>query len=195
MQETLSQLLKDIRACRHCADDLPYGPRPVVQAHHSARLRIVGQAPGRKVHETGIPWDDRSGERLRRWLGLTPQQFYDSRKVALVPMGFCYPGKAKSGDNPPRPECASLWHEVLDAHLPSIGLTLLIGHYAQAHYLSDRRKATLRDTVKSWKEYLPLRYLPLPHPSPRNQPWLLANSWFEEELVPVVQDAVRELLL
>lgn len=193
MQETLTQLLTDIRACRHCADKLPCGPRPVVQAHQSARLRIVGQAPGRKVHETGIPWDDRSGERLRGWLGLTPLQFYNPRKVALVPMGFCYPGKAKSGDNPPRPECASLWHEVLETHLPNIRLTLLIGQYAQGHYLSDRRKVSLGDTVRSWKEYLPLGYLPLPHPSPRNQIWLARNSWFEEEVVPVVREAVLEL--
>lgn len=193
MQETLTQLLEDIRACRHCADQLPCGPRPVVQAHHAARLRIVGQAPGRKVHETGIPWDDRSGERLRSWLGLTPLQFYNSRKVALVPMGFCYPGKGKSGDNPPRPECALLWHEILDNHLLNIRLTLLIGHYAQGHYLRDIRKVTLGETVKSWKEYLPLGYLPLPHPSPRNQIWLAKNSWFEEELVPVIRDAVRAL--
>ncbi|HEY4259219.1 MAG TPA: uracil-DNA glycosylase family protein [Schlesneria sp.] len=195
MQETLTQLLTDIRACRHCADHLPCGPRPIVQAHQSARLRIVGQAPGRRVHETGIPWDDRSGHRLRGWLDLTAVQFYDPRKVALVPMGFCYPGKAKSGDNPPRPECASLWHQVLDTHLTNIRLTLLIGQYAQAHYLSECRKATLRDTVKSWKEYLPLGYLPLPHPSPRNQIWLAKNPWFEEELVPAVQDVIRTLRL
>jgi uracil-DNA glycosylase len=195
MPETLTQLLKEIRACRHCVAHLPWGPRPVVQAHRSARLRIVGQAPGRKVHETGIPWDDASGDRLRRWLGLTSVDFYNPRKVALVPMGFCYPGKSKSGDNPPRPECAELWHQRLDARLTNISLTLLIGSYAHAYYLGDRRKATLGDTVKSWKEYLPQGYLPLPHPSPRNQPWLAKNTWFEEELIPDIQLAIRELNL
>ena len=123
MRKTLPQLLKNIRACTHCADALPCSPRPVVQAHRSARLRIVGQAPGRKVHETGIPWNDPSGDRLRTWLDLTPGQFYDSRKVAIIPLGFCYPGKAASGDNPPRPECAPRWHEQLNAHLPDIALT------------------------------------------------------------------------
>jgi uracil-DNA glycosylase len=155
-----------------------------LQAHRSARLRIVGQAPGRTVHETGIPWNDPSGDRLRNWLGLTPEQFYDPRKVAILPMGFCYPGKAVSGDNPPRPECAPRWHEKLNADLPNIALTLLIGLYAQASYLGSRRKAKLGETVRAWSEYLPLGYLPLAHPSPRNQPWLAKNPWFEEELVP-----------
>jgi uracil-DNA glycosylase len=142
----------------------------VVQAGAGARLRIVGQAPGRKVHESGIPWDDASGARLRDWLGLTPEQFYDPEKVAIMPIGFCYPGKAASGDNPPRSECAPRWHDRLGAALPGIGLTLLIGSYAQARYLGARRKATLSDTVQAWREYLPLGHLPLPHPSPRNQP-------------------------
>ena len=146
----LPQLLNDIRTCTHCVHDLPYVPRPVLQAHSSACLRIIGQAPGIKVHETGIPWSDKSGERLRQWLGLTPEQFYDAQKVAIIPMGFCYPGKAKSGDRPPRPECAPRWHMQLNAYLPDIRLTLLIGQYAQAHYLGDLRKATLTDTVKAW---------------------------------------------
>lgn len=193
--KTLPQLLRDIRACNHCADALPCGPRPVVQAHNSARLCIVGQAPGRKVHETGIPWNDPSGDRLRSWLGLSPGQFYDSRKVAIIPMGFCYPGKAASGDNPPRPECAPRWHEQLDAHLPHIALTLLIGHHAQSYYLGGRRKATLGDTVKAWKEYLPLGYLPLAHPSPRNQPWLVKNRWFERELVMDLRRVIQALKL
>ena len=195
MHKTLPQLLSNIRACNHCADALPCGPHPVVQAHGSARLRIVGQAPGRKVHETGIPWNDPSGDRLRSWLGLTPGQFYDSHKVAIIPMGFCYPGKAASGDNPPRPECAPRWHEQLNAHLPDIALTLLIGHHAQAYYLGDHRKVTLGDTVKAWKEYLPRGYLPLAHPSPRNQPWLVKNPWFEEELVPDLRNVIRALKL
>jgi uracil-DNA glycosylase len=155
MRKTLPQLLKDIRACTHCAIALPCGARPIVQAHRSARLRIVGQAPGRKVHKTGIPWNDPSGDRLRTWLGLTPGQFYDSRKVAIIPIGFCYPGKAASGDNPPRPECAPRWQEKLSAHLCSINLTLLIGHHAQAYYLAEHRKGTLSDTVKAWKSTPP----------------------------------------
>lgn len=195
MRNALPKLLKNIRACTHCAHALPCNPRPIVQALGSARLRIVGQAPGRKVHETGIPWNDPSGDRLRTWLGLTPVQFYDSRKVAITPMGFCYPGKAVSGDNPPRPECAPRWHPQLDALLPDIALTLLIGHHAQAYYLGDRRKATLGDTVKAWKEYLPLGYLPLAHPSPRNQPWLAKNPWFEVELVLDLQNVIRALKL
>jgi uracil-DNA glycosylase len=195
MRKTLPQLLKNIHACTHCADGLPCGPRPVLQAHTSARLRIVGQAPGRKVHETGIPWNDPSGDRLRNWLGLTPEQFYDPRKVAIIPMGFCYPGKAASGDKPPRPECAPRWHEKLNAYLPDIALTLLLGQYAQAYYLGDRRNATLGDTVKAWKEYLPLGYLPLAHPSPRNQPWLVRNPWFEEELVRELQNVIQALKL
>ncbi|HWA13158.1 MAG TPA: uracil-DNA glycosylase family protein [Burkholderiales bacterium] len=193
MRDPLARLLQDIRACRHCAGDLPCGPRPVLQAARPARLRIIGQAPGRKVHETGIPWDDASGERLRNWLGLAPAQFYDPEKVAIIPMGFCYPGKAGSGDNPPRPECAPRWHEKLDAQLPGIRLTALVGQYAQARYLAGRRKATLSDTVRAWKTYLPSGWLPLPHPSPRNQPWLAMNPWFEAELVPRVQAVVRSL--
>ncbi|HTI84984.1 MAG TPA: uracil-DNA glycosylase family protein [Alphaproteobacteria bacterium] len=195
MQNTLPQLLKNILACTHCSRSLPCGPRPVLQAHASARLRIVGQAPGRKVHETGIPWNDASGDRLRNWLGLTRDQFYDPRKVAIIPMGFCYPGKADSGDNPPRPECAPRWHERLNARLPNVALTLLIGRYAQDYYLGARRKATLGETVQGWREYLPLGYLPLAHPSPRNQPWLAKNPWFEEELVGELRAVIQALKL
>ena len=195
MRKTLPHLLRNIRACTHCADALPCGSRPVLQAHTSAWLCIDGQAPGRKVHETGIPWNDPSGDRLRNWLGLTPEQFYDPRKIAIIPMGFCYPGNAASGDNPPRPECAPRWHEKPNAYLPEITLTLLLGQYAQAYYLGDRRKATLGDTVKAWKEYLPLGYLPLAHPSPRNQPWLVKNPWFEEEVVRELQSVIQALKL
>ena len=150
MEPTLPQLLGSIRACTYCADTLPCRPHPVLQAHGSARLRIIGQAPGRKVHDTGIPWDDPSGDRLRDWLGLTPEQFYDPREVAIIPIAFCYPGKAASGDKPPRPECAPRWHRQLNNHLSEIALTLLIGQYAQAYYLGRGRKATLRDTVLAW---------------------------------------------
>jgi len=195
MPDTLPQLLRNIRACTHCSHTLPCGPRPVLQVHAAARLRIVGQAPGRKVHDTGIPWNDSSGDRLRNWLGLTREQFYDPRKVAIIPMGFCYPGKADSGDNPPRPECAPRWHEKLNAHLPNVALTLLIGRYAHDHYLGSRRKATLGETVKAWKEYLPQGYLPLAHPSPRNQPWLAKNPWFEEELVGELRAVIQALKL
>lgn len=195
MRDTLGPLLEEIRACRHCAAALPCGPRPVLQVHRSARLRIVGQAPGRKVHESGIPWNDVSGDRLRDWLDLTPERFYDAKRVAIVPMGFCYPGKAASGDSPPRPECAPRWHGRLDAHLPDIALTLLIGQYAQAYYLGPRRKATLGRTVRAWKEYLPLGYLPLAHPSPRNQPWLAQNPWFEKSLVVELRRLVQAMEL
>ncbi len=195
MLKTLPQLLRDIRACTHCAGALPCGARPVLQAHRAARLRIVGQAPGRKVHDSGIPWSDRSGDRLRGWLGLTADQFYDPRKVAIIPMGFCYPGRADSGDHPPRPECAPRWHGQLDACLPDITLTLVIGQFAQAYYLGNRRKNTLGETVKAWKDYLPLGYLPLVHPSPRNQPWLVKNRWFEEDLVRDLQNVIRGLKL
>ena len=193
MADPLERLLEDIRACRWCTDALPHGPRPVVQAGRTARLRIVGQAPGRKVHQSGIPWDDPSGDRLRDWLGLPPALFYDPAKVAIMPMGFCYPGRSGSGDNPPRPECAPRWHAKLRDQLPAIGLTVLVGRYAQAHYLAGACKATLGDTVRAWREYLPSGWLPLPHPSPRNRPWLAGNPWFEAELVPQVRAAVQGL--
>lgn len=193
MQDSLAQLLDHIRACRHCAADLPCGPRPVVQAAPTARLRIVGQAPGRKVHETGIPWNDASGDRLRAWLGLSTARFHDPAKVAIMPIAFCYPGRARSGDNPPRPECAPRWHDALNARLPAIGLTLLVGQWAQARYLGPRRKATLGETVRAWRDYLPLGLVPLPHPSPRNQPWLAKNPWFEAELVPAIRETVQRL--
>ena len=189
----LDTLLEDIRACAHCAKELPHAPRPVLQAHKAARLRIIGQAPGRKVHESGVPWSDKSGERLRRWLGMTEEVFYDPKKVALIGMGLCYPGKAKSGDEPPRPECAPRWHAKLNAGLPEIRLTLLVGRYAQAHYLGPRQKRTLGETVQAWAKYLPLGYLPLVHPSPRNQTWLKRNPWFETEFVPELQRQIQAL--
>lgn len=195
MRTPLPQLLRDIRACNICAAHLPSGPRPIVQAHGAARLCIVGQAPGRKVHETGIPWNDASGATLRDWLDLTPSQFYDARKVAIVPIGFCYPGRGPSGDLPPRRECAPRWHAALHEHMPQLALTLLIGSYAQAFYLRERRKATLGDTVEAWREYLPLGYLPLPHPSPRNRPWRIRNPWFEAQLIPQLRQVIRALAL
>ncbi len=193
VQEPLEQLLADIRACQSCARHFPHGARPVVQMGGRARLQIVGQAPGRKVHASGTPWDDASGQKLRRWLGLTDEEFYDASKVAITPMGFCYPGKASSGDKPPRPECALLWHGKLAEVMPNIGLTLLVGRYAQVHYLGSRGLSTLSETVQAWRNYLPNGYLPLPHPSPRNQPWFVRNPWFDAELVPELRAAVRAL--
>jgi uracil-DNA glycosylase len=190
---TFSRLMHDIRACTYCLKHLPCGPRPVVQAHPEARLLIVGQAPGRLVHETGIAWNDKSGDRLRQWLGIDKTFFYDARKVALVPMGFCYPGKGPSGDLPPRPECAPLWHAKLLAQMPDIRLTLLVGQYAQAYYLKERRKKTLTDTVRAWRDYMPAGFLPLVHPSPRNQIWLRRNAWFEKEIIPELQRIVASL--
>jgi uracil-DNA glycosylase len=189
----LDALLREIRACRMCEAHLPLGPKPVLRASAGARLLVVGQAPGARVHASGIPWDDASGKRLREWLGVEADTFYDATRVAIVPMGFCYPGKAGSGDAPPRPECRTTWHPRLLPLLPGIDLTLLIGQYAQAHFLGAARKASLTDTVRAWREYLPA-YVPLPHPSPRNVAWFKANSWFEEEVLPELRERVRTLL-
>jgi uracil-DNA glycosylase len=186
-------ILEEIGACRLCAAHLPHGPRPVVRASASARLLIVGQAPGRRVHETGIPWNDPSGDQLRAWLQLTPQQFYDERRIAIVPTGFCYPGKGRSGDLPPRPECAPHWHPRLSQAMPDIRLTLLIGAYAQAYYLQQQCKSTLTETVANYAMYSP-RYFPLPHPSPRNRLWLRRNPWFANEVLPLLREQVAAAL-
>ena len=193
MWNELESLLKEISNCKHCVTFLPLGPNPVVIAQASAKILIIGQAPGTKVHESGIPWDDASGKRLRSWMDIDDDVFYDASKIAIVPMGFCYPGKGKSGDLPPRKECAPLWHQHLIDHLPNLKLTMLVGQYAQRYYLKDKRKRTLTDTVKAFKEYLPT-YFPLVHPSPRNQIWLKKNSWFEKELLPELQQQVRIIL-
>ncbi len=190
----LSALLAEIRACRLCEAELPLGPRPVLRARPGARLLIVGQAPGTKVHESGIPWNDKSGERLRDWLQTEPEIFYDEARIAIVPMGFCYPGREdRGGDKPPRPECAPAWHPRLQAALPKVELTLLVGLYAQARYLGEERKANLTETVRAWRDYLPA-YLPLPHPSWRNTAWLKRNPWFETELLPELRTRVRALI-
>jgi uracil-DNA glycosylase len=188
----MKTLLTEIRACTVCAEHLPEGPRPIVQAAPDARIVIIGQAPGRRVHESGIPWDDPSGDRLREWLGLSPEQFYDPGVVAIVPMGFCYPGSTASGDEPPRRECAPLWHERLLGSLPSERLDIIIGTYAQARYIPDRAKA-LTATVENWARYLPDRVV-LPHPSPRNRHWLTKNPWFETDTLPAVRSRVRDVL-
>lgn len=188
-----AELLKEIRACRVCAGHLPLGPRPVLRADPAARLLIVGQAPGTKVHETGIPWNDASGRRLRDWLGLSEQAFYDETQVAIVPMGLCYPGRDKNGgDNPPRPECAPLWHPRVLPHLAQIRFTLLIGSYAQKRFLGAVTGG-VRGTVERWRDYLPA-YLPLPHPSWRTLSWEKKNPWFTEELLPEARRRIAELL-
>lgn len=193
MRTELTALLSEIRACKLCESQLPLGANPVLRAATSARLLVVGQAPGTRVHHSGIPWNDASGIRLRHWLGLERERFYDERRIAIVPMGFCYPGSGKSGDLPPRPECSKTWHPTLIPLLPNVRLTLLIGHYAQAFFLGEQRGHTLTDTVRDWSRYLP-RYLPLPHPSPRNQLWLRSNPWFEADLVPELRLRVAEAL-
>lgn len=191
--DPLTRLLAEIRACRACEGLLPLGPRPVLRAAASSRVLLVGQAPGTRVHATGIPWNDPSGDRLRAWLGIDRNLFYDETKLAIVPMGLCYPGRGKSGDAPPRPECGRLWFPSLLKLLPNIRLKLLIGQYAQAYYLGRRRKPTLTETVRDFREYLP-EYFPLVHPSPRNELWLARNPWFEAEVVPVLRQEFRRAL-
>lgn len=190
----LSRLLREVRGCTRCAADLPLGPRPVVRMAPAARLLIIGQAPGTKVHDSGIPWNDRSGDVLRGWLELDRAAFYDENRIAIMPMGFCYPGRdARGGDAPPRPECAPLWHDRLLARLPRIRLTLLVGQYAQARYLGARRRATLTETVRAWRD-CPDDILPLPHPSWRNTAWQKKQPWFAAELLPELRRRVRECL-
>ena len=190
----MQQLLHQIRQCVVCKTFLPGLPRPVLQAGTKAKIIIIGQAPGKKVDETGIPWDDASGNELRRWLGVAKEQFYNDTLVALVPMGFCYPGKGPSGDLPPRPECAPLWHQQILQNMQQVKLILLIGHYAQKHYLGENFKPTLTENVKSFKAFLPT-YLPLVHPSPRNRIWQKKNPWFETEVVPALQAIVKAAIV
>ena len=185
----LDLLLRDIRACRLCEAQLPLGPRPVLRASETARLLVVGQAPGTLVHGSGIPWSDASGMRLREWLRMDRDHFYNESRVAIVPMGFCYPGRGAAGDLPPRPECSATWHPKLLPMLGDIRLTLLIGQYAQAYFLGESRKKTLTDTVAAWREYAP-RFFPLPHPSPRNVGWFKHNPWFDAEVIPALRETV-----
>lgn len=187
------RLLADVRACTLCASHLPLGPRPVLQVHPAARILIAGQAPGSKVHASGMPFDDASGERLRAWMGIDKDTFYDAKRIAILPMGFCFPGTGTSGDLPPRPECAATWRNQLLACMPHIELTLIIGQYAQAWHLPDAGKASLTDTVLDWRSHWPA-VLPLPHPSPRNNIWLKRNPWFGQEVVPKLQGRIAVLL-
>jgi uracil-DNA glycosylase len=190
---SLSRLLHQVRACTACVD-LPLGPRPVLQIARSARLLIVGQAPGRKVHETGVPWNDASGERLRQWAGIDRSAFYDEGCVAIVPIGLCYPGRDPAGgDKPPRRECAPLWHARLLEHLRDVRLTLLVGSHAQRFYLRSAGKGTMTDTVRSFRQYAP-QFMPLPHPSWRSTMWMRQNPWFEAGVLPELQRTVRTVL-
>ena len=188
----LIQLIESVRRCRLCEASLPLGPRPVLQINPCARILIAGQAPGRRVHETGVPFDDPSGDRLRDWMGICREVFYDATQIAILPMGFCYPGAGKAGDLPPRPECAKAWREQLLHGLEDVRLTLVIGQYAQQWHLPSLRR-NLTETVRTWQDG-GRGIIPLPHPSPRNNIWIKKNSWFVESLLPVLRQSVRDAI-
>ena len=185
-------LMSDVKKCTICEKYLPHGVRPVLQISPQAKILIVGQAPGRKVHESGVPFDDASGNRLREWMGINSQVFYDDSQVAILPMGFCYPGTGKSGDLPPRPECELAWRKPLLDQLNNLKLTLVLGVYAQDYHF-NKPKRTVTELVKSWKDFWP-EIVPLPHPSPRNNIWLRKNEWFENEILPSLQKKISEIL-
>ncbi|MDN3688716.1 uracil-DNA glycosylase family protein [Cyclobacterium jeungdonense] len=189
----MKELLETIKGCTLCEAHLPLGPNPVLAASRSSSVLVIGQAPGTKVHATGIPWNDASGKELRRWLGVSPELFYDPAIFGIVPMGFCYPGRGKGGDLPPRPECAPTWHPALLEKMPGIKLKLLIGQYAQRYYLGKERKKNLTETVRDFRDYLP-EFFPLVHPSPRNKLWQKRNPWFEEEVVPALRNQMESIL-
>ncbi len=189
----MKSLINEIEKCKICEPQLLLGARPVLAAHPKSKIAIIGQAPGTKVHNSGIPWDDESGENLRRWMSIDNETFYDPEQIAIIPMGFCYPGKGKSGDLPPRKECAPLWHELLFEQLKELELVLLIGKYAQDYYLKEQAQKTLTETVKNFKTYLPNHFV-LPHPSPRNNIWQAKNEWFGKEVLPELQAKVKAIL-
>ena len=189
----LSKLSEEAKTCTRCSKHLPHEPRPVFLVGAKARLLIVGQAPGRRVHETGIPWNDPSGDNLRDWLEMDRGAFYDTSRIAIVPAGLCYPGTVNGSDLPPRPECAPAWQPRFRAALPRLELTLLVGHYAQAYYLGENLKETLTETVRGYREYLP-EFFPLPHPSPRNRLWMKRNPWFAERVIPALRRRVNALV-
>lgn len=189
----MQNLLSEIQKCTLCEPYLQLGANPVVKGHKNSKIAIIGQAPGTKVHASGIPWDDASGRQLRKWLHVSDEDFYNVEKFAIVPMGFCYPGKGTSGDLPPRKECAPLWHEQLFHKMPNIEMILLIGMYAQNYYLKETAKRTLTETVDNFPAYLP-KYFVLPHPSPRNRFWLTKNPWFEKTVLPTLKKKVAEVL-
>ena len=186
-------IVSDVKKCTLCEKDLPLGARPVIQVSQKAKILIAGQAPGIRVHESGIPFNDPSGDRLREWMGVDKDTFYDKSKIAILPMGFCYPGTGKSGDLPPRPECAEKWRDTLLESMPKIELTLVIGAYAQQWHMKIVKKKTLTDTVKAWQSYWPV-LLPLPHPSPRNNIWLKKNPWFGEQIISELQRRIDILI-
>ena len=188
----LKSLLGEVSRCQLCAENLPLGPNPVLQCSASAKILIAGQAPGKKVHSTGVPFDDPSGNRLRDWLGISREVFYDASAIAILPMGFCYPGTGASGDLPPRPECAARWRELLLAQMPHIQLTLVLGQYAQRYHF-DAKSSSLTELVQGWKDYWPDK-VPLPHPSPRNNRWLKQNPWFQIELLPELKTRINQIL-
>lgn len=191
--DPLDGILGEIRRCTVCAPHLAHGPRPIVQAGHQARIVIIGQAPGSKVHASGVPWRDPSGDRLREWTGLAEATFYDPAQVALVPMGFCYPGAAKGADLPPRPECAPLWHDRLLERLPGIRLRILVGSHAQAAYLRDAGRLAMTEAVRGFAAFGPARF-PLPHPSWRSTGWMRRNPWFEADILPALRERVSAAL-
>ena len=193
MATPLDALLARVRACTLCAEHLPLGPRPLLQAHAGARILLAGQAPGRKAHASGLPFDDASGDRLRAWLGLDRPRFYDATRIAIVPMGLCYPGTGASGDLPPRPECAPAWRAALLAHLPHIELTLLLGRHAIGYHLPEARGRVLADVLQGWLRE-PTPVVPLPHPSPRNMAWMKHHPWFEAEVLPALRAQVTRLM-
>lgn len=189
----MDNLIANIRQCKVCEPYLELGANPIISASKKSKIVIIGQAPGRIVHQTGIPWNDKSGDSLRNWLGVDKDTFYNEDIFALIPMGFCFPGKGNSGDLPPRKECAPLWHQPLLNYMREIRLILLIGQYAQHYYLRERCKNTLTDTVRSYQEYLP-QYLPLPHPSPRNNIWMAKNKWFQAEVLSILKDQIKAVV-
>tara|TARA_Y100000310_G_scaffold343381_1_gene450742 strand:+ start:4669 stop:5283 length:615 start_codon:yes stop_codon:yes gene_type:complete len=191
--DSMDNLHSDIKQCSLCEPNLALGARPVFSAVTESKIVLIGQAPGMRVHQTGIPWNDPSGKNLRKWMNISDEDFYNPRNIAIIPMGFCYPGKGKSGDLPPRPECAPKWHKLLLNEIKEVNLTLLVGLYAQKYYLGNRVKDTLTETVKHFEEYLPT-FLPLPHPSPRNNIWMKKNPWFEDMVLPQLRGEIKKHL-
>ncbi|MCC1485417.1 uracil-DNA glycosylase family protein [Winogradskyella immobilis] len=187
----MNELLSEISRCNICEKVLPLGPRPIVAAHSKSKILIIGQAPGSVVHKTGIPWDDKSGDNLRKWMGIDDSVFYDAEKIALIPMGFCYPGRGKTGDNPPTKKCAPKWHNPIIDQIESPKLILLIGKYAQDYYLNNKSKKTLTENVKNYQDYLP-KYFVLPHPSPRNNIWQAKNEWFAKDVLPSLKQKIQQ---
>ena len=192
-KDVLTNLIDQVQKCTLCTPFLPHGPRPVFQLKETAKILIAAQAPGRRVHETGVPFNDPSGDRLRQWMGVDRSVFYDADKIAIIPMGLCYPGTGPSGDYPPRPECAAHWRQKLLSHLPALQFTLVIGQYAHRWHLKDLPQQGVTETVRNWQHYGPL-VLPLPHPSPRNNIWLKRNPWFEKQVIPPLKERIKNIL-